>query len=362
MKGLHHTAVIAISLLAALFFCYPVQAEVGLSGDLEIDTAYVSTTDDSTDPSTDETEYDLSGRIKVVPYARTESGDLFMEAKAELLAKTDNTDGNGVQVDDAYGKIGTSLFDIQIGRYEGWDLFNKSNDMLIVDAPNGVSRYETNYARGRMDGAGQLALHVSPSDVFGLEMGFVYGQESTDLGYTNTDGDAVDTDTNVIGIRPVILTTFGPVEFSAGADMLNITPQDDSLDADITKFGFGARVKATFGIATLGINYGSGTEGGSDTAGDDLSDATTNSMGGYCDLAIGEGTLTLAAIFTTWEQDDNDYDKNHTQYYVSYAHPLPIEGATIKFAGSFANATQESAGGDIDSSASGFKVRLNYNF
>ena len=144
--------------------------------------------------------------------------------------------------------------------------------------------------------------------------------------------------------------------------MLNITPQNDDLEADITRFGFGARVKAALGIATLGINYASGTEGGTDTAGNDLADETTNSMGGYCDLAIGQGVLTLAAFYTTWEQDDYDYDKNHLQYYAAYAHPLPIEGATIKFAASFANATEESAGGDIDSSASGFKVRLNYNF
>lgn len=361
MKRFYHVPAIAIAILTTLAFCFPVHAELSLNGDLEIDTAYLSTSADG-DPDTDETIYDLGGRIRVVPYARTEAGNLFMEAKAELLAKTDNTDGNGVQIDDAYGKIGTSMFDIQIGRYEAWNLQDESNDMLIVEAPNAATRYEANYARGRIDGAGQLALHVLPNDVFGLELGFVYGQESTNLGYTDVDDNPVETDTNMVGFRPVIFTKFGPVEFSAGADMLNITPQDDNGEADISKFGFGARVKATLGIATLGINYASGIVGGTDTEGDDLADQTTNSMGGYCDLAIGQGVLTLAAFYTTWEEDDNDYDKNHLQYYATYAHPLPIEGATIKFAASFANATEESAGGDIDSSASGFKVRLNYNF
>ena len=296
MKSLHQAVVIVIALLATLLFCFPVQAEVGLSGDLEIDTAYTTT---STDPSTDTTQYDLNGRIKVVPTARTEVGNLFFEAKAEILAKTDNTDGNGVQVDDAYGKIGTSTFDVQIGRFEAWVLQDESNDMLIAEAPTGVTRYEANYARGRMDGAGQLALHVLPNDMFGLEVGIVYGKESNDF------NDAALTeaiDVNMIGFRPVIKTNFGPIEFAVGADMLNTTPQDDSLEYEISKLGFGARVKATFGIATLGISYASGTESGSDAAGHDLADQTTNSYGGYCDLAIGDDVLTLAGFTTNWEE------------------------------------------------------------
>lgn len=348
MKSSQVIVVVAASIFAISIFFAPVQADISLSGDLEIDTAY---TTKSTDPDADETEYDLGGRIKVVPAARTEAGNLYMEAVAQILAKTDGS----LAMDDAYGKIGTSVFDVQIGRYEAWDLQDKSNDMLIAKAPTGAGRYEANYARGRIDSAGQLALHVLPNDAFGFELGFVYGNDSEDLGY------GADTDVNVIGARPVILTKFGPVEFSAGAEMMNITPQDDNLEADISRTGFGARVKAVFGIATLGINYASGTEGGTDNTGNDLDDQTTNSMGGYCDLALGKGVLTMAGFFTTMEKDSDDYTQEHNQYYIAYAHPLSIDGATIKFAVSQASASNDDPTIE-DSEALGFKVRLNYNF
>lgn len=348
MKSLKIVGAMVASVFALAIFFSPVQADFSVVGDLEIDTTYSAK---STDPDADETEYDLNGRIKVQPTARKEAGNMYMEAIAQILAKVDGSAG----IDDAWGKIGTSKFDIQIGRYEGWNLYDESNDMLIVDAPTGAARYKANYARGRMDGAGQLALHVLPNDAFGLEVGLVYGQDSDDLG-------AGDVDVNQVGIRPVILTKFGPVEFSAGADMLTITPQDDNAEGEISKVGFGARVKAAFSIVTLGIDYANGTEGGTDaTTGNDLDDQTTSSIGGYCDLALGKGVLTMGGSFTTLEKDSDDYTQEHNQYYVAYAHPLPIDGAAIKFAVSQASASNDDPAIE-DSDALGFKVRLYYAF
>jgi hypothetical protein len=353
MKSFNVIGVIATILFALSIFLSPVQADISLSGDLEIDTSYTTTTDEDADnndvadaDSTDETIYDLGGRIKVVPAVRTEAGNLFMEAKAQVLAKTDGT----TAIDDAWGKIGTSVFDIQIGRFEGWSLFDKSNDMVIAEAQNAdldrqAVRYETNYARGRMDNAGQLALHVLPSDAFGLELGLIYGNDGDD---------------NVIGFRPVVNSKLGPMEIAVGADMLNTTPKNDATEnADSSKIGFGAKVKATFGIVTLGINYANGTEENDATPD---SDQTTNSVGGYCDLALGKGVLTLAAFLTNWEEDNYAYEKTHNQYFISYAHPLPVDGAAIKVGLSQATATEETAGADIENDALAFKVRLYYSF
>lgn len=348
MKKVLFSVNVLVVICALFLLCSPVQAEITLTGDLEIDTSHTTNSTDAIGASsgTDTTEYDLGGRIKVVPAVRKESGNLFFEAKAEILAKTDNSDGDGVQVDDAYGKIGTSSFDVQIGRYEAWNLHDESNDMLIVEAPNGAARYEANNARGRMDGAGQLAVHAFAGDAFSFEGGFVYGKDGTD---------------NVFGLRPVIITKFGPVELAAGADYLNNTPQDDTGLNETTKLGYGARVQAVLGIVTLGINYASGTVEETDDAGVDQPDETTNSYGGYCDLALGDGVLTLAAFFTNWEEDNNTYEKEHNQYYIAYAHPIPIDGAAIKFAVSQANASDDDPTmGDSD--ALGFKVRLYYAF
>jgi hypothetical protein len=279
-----------------------------------------------------------------------------------------NQDGDA-SVDDAWGKIGTSKFDVQLGRFEAWDMFPKSNDMLIVDAPGGPGRYEANYARGRIDSAGQFAVHVLPNDAFGLEVGLVYGQDSEDLDFTTESGadDPGAVGVNVVGVRPVISSKFGPVEFGVGADMVNITKQDGDGEGDISKVGFGAKVKATFNIVTIGINYASGTVSKtfydvytSET--EDQPDETTNSLGSYVDLALGDGVLTLAGFMTNWESDDSaEYDQDHMQYFIAYAHPLPFEGAAIKFAVSQASASDDDPSvGDSDALA--FKVRLQYDF
>jgi hypothetical protein len=336
-----NTALIAIFFL--FLFCADTFAEtspITLTGDLEIDTSYQT---GSLDPDTDTTTYDQGGRIKVSPTARKEAGNLFFEAKADILAKLDGS----VAIDDAYGKMGNSIFDVQVGRFEGWSLFDKGVDIIIVDAPNGAGRYEANYARGRMGDAGQVALHVTPNDVFGLEAGLVYGNEGDD---------------NLLGARPVIQTTFGNFEIAAGLDYLSMTPKDDDAESETTKFGYGAKAKAVFGIATLGINYASGTVGGKDADGADIDDVTTASLGGYCDLAVGKGTISLAAFLTNQEEDGSSFENQHTQYFITYAHPLPIDGAVIKIGASQASATQETADGDVDSESLGFKVRLNYTF
>jgi hypothetical protein len=66
-------------------------------------------------------------------------------------------------------------------------------------------------------------------------------------------------------------------------------------------------------------------------------------------------------IFTNWEADNNPYEKDHNQYYAIYAHPLPIDGAAIKFAVSHANASDDDPT-VADSDVLGFKMRLYYAF
>jgi hypothetical protein len=360
--------VVSLSASIAVLFLFgaTVHADITLNGQVRVDTSYTTDSQENTgSSSTDNTIYDQTGRVKLVPSIRTESGSLFIEAKAEIMA---NQDGDP-SIDDAWGKIGTSKFDLQLGRFEGWDMFPKSNDMLIVSAPGGPGRYETNYARGRMGSTGQFAMHVLPSDAFGLEVGLIYGQDSEDLDITS-EPDAADpgaVDVNVVGIRPVISSKFGPVEFGVGADMITITKQDDNGEGDISKVGFGAKVKSSFNIVTIGINYASGTVSKTYydmyTSGtEEQPDETTNSLGSYVDLAIGDGVLSFAGFMTNWESDDaGEYDREHTQFFIAYAHPLPIKGAAIKFAVSQASATDDDPGvGDSD--ALGFKVRLQYDF
>jgi hypothetical protein len=336
--------------LFAIFFmqlwgllCWPAQAEVNLTGELEIDTSYMTSIDKNTYPREDEAIYDLSGYLKLVPAMRKEADNLFAEAKAEFLVSTDTWVGTG----DVWGKIGTPRFDVQIGRYQAWSLFEAtSNDMLIVDAPSGTPLYQADYARGRMDGAGQLALHAFVADSYEFEASFVYGS---------------DEDNNMYGLRPVINAYFGHVAVAAGIDFLNTTPKSESEQNETTKLGYGARMNAVFGKATAGIDYASGTVSGKDYDGVDLDHETTNSIGAWCEWAMGKGTLTVAGFWTNWEQDNNSYEKEHLQYFIVYAHALPIDGAAIKFAVSQAFASNDNPKVG-DSEALGFKVRLCHTF
>jgi hypothetical protein len=333
-----------------------VHADINLNGELRVDTTYTTTSQDNPgSSSTDNTIYDQSGRFKLIPSIRTEAGNLYVEAKTEMLAKTDGD----LTIDDAWGKVGTASFDVQIGRFEAWSLFDKSNDMLICEAPGGPGRYEADSARGRIDSAGQVALHAFAGDAFSMELGMVYGQD----GSYDVSGSTLDA--NLLGVRPVISTTFGNFEFAAGFDMLSATPQNDSPavanDHEQTKSGFGAKVKAVAGPATLGINYASGTVENT-VATVEQSDETTTSMGAYCDLAAGNGVISLAAFLTNWESDSTaEYDREHLQYFIAYAHPLPVDGAVLHFAVSQAAASDDdpSVG---DSDALGFEVRLDYDF
>jgi len=363
MKRLLLVAVFMFAVLLPFsLFCSPALAKVALNGDLEIDTSYLSTDDDDADRNDtisntgqQTNTYDLAGRIRVVPGIRKESGRLFMEAKAEILAQLDGD----VTVDDAWGKIGTSLVDFQIGRWEAWDLFYKSNDMLIIDAPNGPTRYETNFARGRFGAPGQAAIHFFPAEALGFEVGAVYGNELDD---DDDDDDA----NNKIGVRPVLDVKLGNFNLFGGVEYVRTecTIDDDSIESlkESTQFGYGGRLQAVFGIATLNLQYAHGIAGGKDDLGVELADETTDSSGALLDLGMGSSVLTIGSFFTTWEQDNNDYGKDHFQYYAAYAHPLPINGATIKFALAYATSREETAGDDIESDALGFKMRLNYDF
>lgn len=333
-----------------------------IKGNLEFNTDYDTTSDDTTTGS-DNTIFDQNGRIKITPNGKTRTGNFFFEAQADIMANLDAT----VSLDDVWGKIGTDTFDIQIGRFEGIALFDKPEDTKIVDAPNAPKRYEADAVRGRLDKPGQLAIHIIPNDMINVELGAAYGTLGTEVDETLEDDAAAKAThpENLIGLRPVVLFTLGPIEAAMGMDYQSTSAQDDDAEYDSNLLGFGGRVKATFGPASFSIEYASKTEGGTDFSGQDLDDVTTNSMGGVCLVTLGPGTLGGGVFYTTSEVDGSDNTQTHTQYYVSYGHPLLVDNVTIKYAlgGAIADDDLDSdEEGNLDSSTLGFRVRLVYDF
>ena len=309
MKELSLTVAI---LLVSMLFCTNALAQkddtgFSIKGNLEINTDYDIVSDSSGDSDVDENKYDMGGRIKVTPHGKTVTDNFFFEAQADIMANVDST----VSLDDVWGKIGTSTFDIQIGRFEGISLFDKGEDVKMVDAPGAPGRYETNAVRGRLDKPGQIAVHIIPNDVINIEVGTAYGTLVTE------DGDETVTE-NLIGVRPVVAFTFGPMEAAIGMDYQFTSAQNDDAEYDSNLLGFCGKIKATFGPATFGIQYASKTEGKTLADGTENNDVTTNSMGGYTTVVLGTSTLGGGVFYTTSEVDGSNNTLTHTQYHIIF--------------------------------------------
>jgi len=368
---------LAITIMfTAMLVCTHGYAEVTLKGNVEFNIDYNTTSnnvttlnqvtdapDDTTISDTDKKIYDMNGRIKLTPNGKTQTGNFFFEAQADVLADLDATVG----IEDVWGKIGTDTFDIQIGRFEGVALFDIPEDTDIVDAPDAPKRYEADAVRGRIDKPGQLAVHIIPNDMINVELGTAYGTLETEVDETpedDADEDATHAE-NLIGLRPVVLFTFGPLEAAVGMDYQSTSAQDDNAKYESNLLGFGGRIKATLGPASFSLEYARKTEDGTDFRGYDLDDITTNSMGGVGSVTLGPGLLDGGIFYTTSKVDDSDNTQTHRQYYISYAHPLLVDNVTIKYTLSSATADDDldsDEKGNLDSSALGFRVRLSYDF
>ena len=311
----------------------------------------------------DEKKYDMNGRIKITPNGKTQTGNFFFEAQADIMAYLDSTVG----LEDVWGKIGTDTFDIQIGRFEGIALFDIPEDINIVDAPDAPKRYEADAVRGRLDNPGQLAIHMIPNHMFNIELGTAYGTLETDVDETpqnDTDLDAIHSE-NLIGLRPVVLFIFGPIEAAMGMDYQSTSAQDDDAKYESNLLGFGGKIKATFGPASFSIEYAGKTEGGTDFRGRNIKDTDTHSLGGVALVTLGPGTLDGGVFHTTSKVDDSDNTQTHNQWYLSYTHPLLVDNVSIRYALSGATADDDldsDEEGNLDSNALGVRVQLKYDF
>ena len=365
-----------IVIFSAMLICGQAYAEMTLKGNVEINIDYDTSSnnvttlntetgvpDDTTTIDTDEKKYDMNGRIKITPNGKTQTGNFFFEAQVDILANLDSTVG----LEDVWGKIGTDTFDIQIGRFEGIALFDIPEDINIVDAPDAPKRYEADAVRGRLDNPGQLAIHMIPNHMFNIELGTAYGTLETDVDETpqnDTDLDAIHSE-NLIGLRPVVLFIFGPIEAAMGMDYQSTSAQDDDAKYESNLLGFGGKIKATFGPASFSIEYAGKTEGGTDFRGRNIKDTDTHSLGGVALVTLGPGTLDGGVFHTTSKVDDSDNTQTHNQWYLSYTHPLLVDNVSIRYALSGATADDDldsDEEGNLDSNALGVRVQLKYDF
>ena len=95
-------------------------------GSLESDLGFARYEAEEED-KTDDTLQDHRGRFVVAPMLHLELGDFFFEATGQLVAWVKNNEGLPlIAADDVWGKFGKQDFwDVQVGRFEAWRVYQK---------------------------------------------------------------------------------------------------------------------------------------------------------------------------------------------------------------------------------------------
>jgi hypothetical protein len=323
-KGLLCLVVVALMVVPSAF------AEPQFSANVESNTDFTSSGN-----GTDTTTFAQGGRVCLTVESKKESDSgFFVAGKGQAMIDF----GGSTNVDDSWVQVGTSGFSLKVGRFEGEGVFSKGQDIFIVGTANGPGRYEMNGIRGRSPN--QLALDFSAGENMSIQIGAIYGNGD----YIGIDG------VNIIGARPVVKFSSDTFTIKAGAEFAKAIAQDNDAEEEATLLGFGVDASATMGSITAGACAARSSEEGKDADGNDTEEATTLSAWGYLTMSMESGSsFGIGAGMT-----DIDADDNHIQGFVSYVQPLPVDGAYIKFGGSYAKFGDESAFGG--------RVRFNYDF
>jgi hypothetical protein len=355
-------AVICASLLVVPAAFADTTPTMSLSGDVETNTD-VTFFDDG---ATNYNAWSNAGRLNLTVEGRLDSDTgWFSYAKGNAMIDASGTTG----VDDAYVEFGTESLSFLIGRYEAPSLFGKGQDTFIVSAPGAPTRYEANYARGRLP-INNMALKFSGLEIGvilgGLEEGTIYGVTTDpDTGVTTPGVIEIPFDLNAYGARPVYTFSTDTLTLHVGGEYLAYLPQNtDDNDAEVSQYGGGMNIEAAVGASTLGASVAYGATTGKDQAGDDLLDSNTLSTMLYWTMPVGEAdSFGLMGGYTALSVDKFT-DDTMFEMFANYSHQLPVEGLMIKFAGSYAGASfdRDSGPDPDDSSAFGIRMRVNYDF
>lgn len=260
------------------------------------------------------------------------SNDKFVAGKASYLAKRDGS----AAVDDMWVQLGSSAFDVKLGRFEAADLFPVPRDALVLYA-NGdgqSSVYRANALRGRFGNAsnGQGYFHAAATANFGA--GF-----STELGIVETKDKA-----SIKGFRPALTFASGPLTLKLGAEAIKWAAP-----------AVGAEQRSETGVGLTAAYDISGIKPiASFAMVKDAAGRKQQTYGLIVDTSFG---ATVGYIHGNTEFAAGDY-KTDT-FYAAYTLPLfDIKGASITLAAS------ASKGGGLNTSKdeSGGKVRINYAF
>ena len=320
-----------------------------LGGDLYIDTGYETNAREL--ESEPDIEYWLQqGRFMLeASHTYNAEGGFFVKASAQFLAHVDEVRRNeNIDTDDAWLQLGVwDCWDLQVGRYEGWEVYHKGqglerDTLEDLGAWDGPDIYEVNYAFYRQDGVGQAALHVYPTQSLRFELGSVFGNE---LGF------------NYVGLRPAGIWDLDTVKLKVAAEWKKLANQEKGKLQEQESRGLGGSVQFFFdepGTALplqFGVNGAYGLVDKIDPFGkvDERGSVDTLSMGGFVNLGIARASIGLGYNHTVQgDRQRNDQTDEvgrfvHQQLFAALKHPFVVPEATAKVVFAYARATLDPA-------------------
>jgi hypothetical protein len=317
---------------------------LGVSGRFLVDSGYEMMKRDSNRVPNSKLYFQQGrGVLRVTPaFVR---GDFFIQGQAELVgnlcqtASPVNTVCNAgtFTADDLWIRVGhRNLWDIKVGRFEGWEIYHlglgldpytlerMGARMFGADNPasprlDAPTIYGVSYLRDRAtDGlaVGHAALHAYILESLRVEL---LGKLGTD-NYIK-DNATGETPSTYLGGRLAAIFDIGWFKLKAGGEYQKRTPMMQNVDNGVKKDSpeelvqYGAGGSAQFvidPIVEFGLNAAIGKQSFMDSTGNVFKSPetlaksyTTKSFGGFANLRLAEGWL--AGVGANWTTQLDGY-------------------------------------------------------
>lgn len=289
---------------------------VGVSGSVWSDGSYafIKSGLAPTQPSQKRLAMQSRGVLRVTPTYSTPSG-WFAQAQAEYVALGDQALDTGTNVmgftDDVYVRAGKwDLIDIQVGRFQAWEIANHygmgldintlERDGAIIDSQTEKPRdaYGLTYFWDRADGRmGSYAVHVYPAKFLRFELLGQFGA-GTNL------GQALQTN-----FRPSGILDFGFIKLKGGFEYGKAIHQEDTVTRQrewSDRNGYGAALQFVLNpYVEGGVSYAQGFETKSNLftgLRDDAASNTVTSISGFINgRVIDSLVLGVGVLQSRWE-------------------------------------------------------------
>ncbi|MCC6622582.1 MAG: hypothetical protein IT385_15065 [Deltaproteobacteria bacterium] len=300
----------------------------------------------------------IQGRVVLQAEHVSVHGDcLFAAAKAEIIAFENEYTKSQYEphVLDVYAQIGGALWDVQVGRFLAWEVYSRGQGIELYTAEEagalgGPPLTWLNLTRGHKNEAGQLAVHLYPTDWLGFEIAGVYGQESNQ---------------NNLGVRPVFRIQWEGLELIGGWEYLAQLPQTSADKVEVTSQGFAAKLQYRFPYVTAGFSAATASVEHIDIQGLVDSERTLDrtSLGGFVDVDFADSSIGLVYHYTMQKNEQKE-DNRHHQAFVSFLQRLPVDGFALKLVYGFASAHIQDADvrSEWDNEMHSVRLRVIYDF